>query len=90
MTTKQEDGEVNECFDRSQELVKTIESILANQGRLVQGAVLVDLVAIWLARHHPDVRRETLKQFVGALVKLIVVNEKIFFGDNGFPKTGLN
>jgi hypothetical protein len=75
---------------RSQELVKLIEPLLAGKGPEVQGAVLVDLVATWLAGHHPNLRATVLAEFMVTLVRLAAVNEKLIFGDRGFPKEGVN
>lgn len=83
-------NEIVETMHRARGLVQKIRPILAHQGPETQGAVLVDLVAIWLAGHHPAVRDETLSTFLDTLTKLIVVNEKIMFGDGGFPTEGLH
>jgi hypothetical protein len=79
-----------EMADRSQQLVRLIAPMLYGHGPDVQGAALCDLLAIWLAGHHPDLRATVLSQFVQTLVKLVGVNEKIMFGDAGWPTEGLN
>jgi hypothetical protein len=75
---------------RSQELVRLIGPMLHGQGPDVQGAALCDLLAMWLAGHHPDVRAVVLGQFLHTMMQLIAVNEKIIFGDAGWPTEGLN
>jgi hypothetical protein len=75
---------------RSQELVKQIEPLLAGKGPEVQGAALLDLVATWLAGHHPDQRNQVLLLFMASIIKLTDVNEKLIFGESGFPKEGLH
>jgi hypothetical protein len=75
---------------RSQELVSLIGPMLHGQGPDVQGAALCDLCAIWLAGHHPDVRAAVLAEFMVTLVRLAAVNEKLIFGEGGFPKEGVN
>jgi hypothetical protein len=71
-------------------LVERIEPMLSGKGPEVQGAVLVDLVATWLAGHHPDLRPEVLTQFMVTLVRLAAINEKLIFGQDGFPTGGLH
>jgi hypothetical protein len=80
---------VEEQIRRSQALVKQIQPMLAGQGPEAQAAALADLVAMWLAGHHPSLRYGQLAQFFVAVVKLSVINEKMMFGDAGFPKDGL-
>ena len=75
---------------RSQELVSLIGPMLHGEGPDVQGGVLCDLCATWLAGHHPDLRAGVLAQFMHTLIQLMVVNEKQIFGDHGFPTEGLN
>lgn len=75
---------------RSQELVRLIGPMLHGQRPDVQGAALCDLLAMWLAGHHPDVRANVLARFIHTTMELIAVNEKIIFGDAGFPTEGLH
>jgi hypothetical protein len=77
--------EMSEEAERSQELVKQIMPMLADQGPEVQGAVLVDLVAMHLAGHFipgdrmttRQLREELLKQHIDCVRKLISVNARM-------------
>lgn len=60
-------------------LVDQIRPILHGRGEMIQGAVLADLLAMWLAGHvGPDaeaLRAELLAMHIDAVRKLIPVNE---------------
>lgn len=71
---------------RAEELVERIGSLLHGQGPDVQGAVLADLVAIWLAGHHPNERKSALVRLLASLPSLTEINERIIFGPDGFPE----
>ena len=61
-------------------LVKDISRILAGNGSEIQGAVLADLVAIWLASHlssDESLREELLNIHVATVRNLIPANESI-------------
>jgi hypothetical protein len=66
-------------------LVKQIEPLLAGQPRQLQGAVLADLLAIWLAGHYvegdqaatTELRAELLKHHLETVDRLVPVNEKM-------------
>lgn len=67
---------------RITELVEQIRPILANQGAEIQGGVLCDLLAIWLAGHHVEgdrertrvLRHELLRNHLFHLEALVEVN----------------
>lgn len=67
-----------------------IKPILAGSGSGVQGGVLADLVSLWLAGHHPDLREGMLIEFVRLTRELIPPSEKEIFGERGFPTGGLS
>ncbi|MCA1419512.1 hypothetical protein [Bradyrhizobium sp. BRP23] len=69
-------------------LCKIIERLLHGRGPVVQGAVLVDLTAMYFAGHHPAVREECITEFVKAMRELIPVNEAIIFEREGGKPAG--
>jgi len=62
-----------------------IRLLLAGHDGAVQGAVLADLVSIYLVGHHPAVREEALAAFIEAVRQLTPVSEREIFPD-GLPK----
>jgi hypothetical protein len=66
-------------------IVKRIRPLLAGNPAEIQGAVLADLLAMWLAGHHvpgdqratADLRREVLSVHLRALGELVPVNAKM-------------
>lgn len=73
--------------DEVMETVAKISPYLSGRHPDVVGAILADLVAMWLAGHQPRdgktkdqalwARKELLTEWVGLAEKLIPVNEKI-------------
>ena len=68
-------------------VAERIKPILANHHPTLQGAVLAELLSIWIAGHVADtsansakLRREMLKMHVEQVRKLIPVNAKIIHG----------
>ena len=68
-------------------VTERIKPILANHHPTLQGAVLAELLSIWIAGHVADtgansakLRREMLKMHVEQVRKLIPVNAKIIHG----------
>jgi hypothetical protein len=55
----------------------------------LQGAVLADLLSIWLAGHAPIVREEILQLHIAHVRELIEINEKLVFGEQGHPQTNM-
>ena len=66
-------------------LVDFIKPILANNPPEVQGAVLADLLAIWLSGHAPFTRDKILQAHIQGMWDLIAINERLIFGDGGHP-----
>jgi hypothetical protein len=69
-------------------LVNRIKPLLAGKDPGVQGAVLADLLSMWIAGHPDFIREEMLTQHVDAVRALVPVNEKIMFGPAGHPQSG--
>jgi hemolysin-activating ACP:hemolysin acyltransferase len=69
----------------AQNLSERVHPILAGQSPQVQGAVLADLLATWLAGHAPQIRKLVLTHHIDMMMPLIEVNERIIFGDDGHP-----
>jgi hypothetical protein len=69
-----------EMATRSQRISLEIQPMLRGQGHMVQGAVLADLVAIWLASVQGSdaerVRKELLEQWLETVHKLISPSEQ--------------
>lgn len=85
MTTQENDA----AAAAIEAIVKQIKPLLKGKGELVQGGVLADLTAIWLAGHHPALREVVLAAFLETVDQLTPINEKIMFGEAGFPVGGL-
>lgn len=62
-----------------------IRPILAGQPPGVQAMTIADLLSLFLAGTHPDLREETLAFIVDAARGLVPVNEGVLFGDAGYP-----
>lgn len=69
--------------DRIAMVTRVCELALQGQGPEVQGAVLVDLVSMYFAGHHPTVREEMIEVFINGMRSLIGVNEQILFERHG-------
>jgi hypothetical protein len=72
-------------LETAQRLVGQIRPLLAGLPPEVQGAVLADLTAIWLAGHAGFLRGELLDMQVATIRRLIPVNENLMFGEAGHP-----
>ena len=70
------------------EAVDRIKPILAGHSADIQGTVLADLLAIWLAGWRPNIREEALKVHLKNVWQLVQMNDKILYGGRGHP--GLN
>jgi hypothetical protein len=66
-------------------IVDRIKPLLAGHDPSLQGAILGDLVAIFLAGHAPALREEMLQVHIDLVRQLTELNEKIMFGDAGHP-----
>jgi hypothetical protein len=67
------------------EIAKQIHPFLAGLNPEIQGAVLADLLATWLAGFPQQGREVMLQMHLAGMRPLIEVNEKIQFGKAGHP-----
>ena len=65
-------------------IVDKIRPLLAGKPPELQGAVLADLVAMFIAGHAPPLRDEIFEMHVDLVRELIPVNEGLMF-PNGAP-----
>jgi hypothetical protein len=65
--------------DRAMEISIRIRPMLAGHEPALTGAVLADLVSIWLAGHHPGLRNGILTDWLDILHKLVPVSERQIF-----------
>ncbi len=61
-------------------LSKQMGSLLAGHPPGIQGAVLAELLSMWVAGHHPAMRKEILDHHNAMLPKLIEINSKNIWG----------
>lgn len=66
-------------------IVEEIRPLLAGKPPEFQGAVLCDLLAIWLAGHPPALREGVLAYHIAMAQSLVAVNEAMLFGPEGHP-----
>jgi hypothetical protein len=67
------------------QMTDRMKSLLVGFPPDVQGAMLADLTAIWLAGHAPQIRRVIYDQHAAMIWPLVEANEKIIFGGKGHP-----
>jgi hypothetical protein len=60
-------------------LVEQIRPILGGKPPELQGAVLADLLAIFIAGHHPLIREEVMREHFDTVRALIEPNERLLF-----------
>lgn len=65
--------------DEVSALVARIEPLLHGQGEVLQGAALCDLVAMFVAGHHPALRHEVIEHWIKTMHDLIPINEAMLF-----------
>ncbi|NEI52669.1 hypothetical protein GR217_34185 [Rhizobium leguminosarum] len=68
-------------------IVEAIKPHLAGHPVELQGAVIADLMAIFLAGMAPELREEAIEFHVDLVRQLIPVEERIAFGPAGYPGT---
>lgn len=66
-------------------IVERIKPMLAGRSGPVQGAVLADLLSLWIAGHHPRLRDEILAEHIATVRRLVPHSEKEIFGPRGWP-----
>ena len=57
-------------------LTREIKPLLAGRGATLQGAVLGDLVARWLAGHRPDIRGKIFAQHIAGVQELVAFYDR--------------
>ena len=75
----------SQAMELSREISLKLQPMLKGHPPELQGAVLADLLAIFLAGHAPQIREEILRVHLAQMRPLIAVNEKIIFGGKGHP-----
>lgn len=70
------------------QLEDAIKSLLAGHGPALQGAILGDLVGMWLAGHPAERREWLLDHHIDMVRKMVPVNEAALFGEAGNPLNG--
>ena len=78
-------SELRPTMKQVEELVDAIRPHLQDKGPEVQGAALADLLAIYIAGHHPAIRDDVLDAFITAVRKLVPINEAAIFAHFGKP-----
>jgi hypothetical protein len=78
-------SEADQAIKKAREIVERCRPIFAGNSPDAIGIALMDLVATWLAGHHPALRTECLRCWLEALPGMITENEKVMFGDRGHP-----
>jgi len=69
-------------------IVETIRPLLAGKPPELQGAVLADLLAMFIAGHHPGLREEILTLHIAAVRELVPPNEAIIMDRRGGKPPG--
>jgi len=70
----------------SGKLVEAIKPIMAGQNPAIQGAVLGDLMAMWLAGHPDFIREAMLELQMSHIRRLMPIMEARLFGGHGHPQ----
>jgi hypothetical protein len=78
----------DETLERAQALVDRIRPLMAGAGADVQGAALVQLVALHLAGHPPEQRHGLLTLHARCVRDLVPAVEREIFGQAGHPARG--
>lgn len=78
---KREDAQLHRAAD----LVAHVRPLFIGHGPEVQGAALVELVALLIAGHHPDSRESVLALHLETVRRMVPVVEREIFGPAGHP-----
>lgn len=70
---------------RAIDITQSIKPLLRGQGPDIQGAVLLELTAFWLAGHPPQLRTAVLQMHLAALPAMLDICELELFGAAGHP-----
>jgi hypothetical protein len=82
------DPEIERMAREASSISAQIEPLLHGRGPELQGAVLADLLAMFIAGHHPGLREEILQMHIGAVRGLIPVCEAQIFEQHGGKPEG--
>ncbi|MGO8241292.1 hypothetical protein ACC806_34710 [Rhizobium ruizarguesonis] len=66
-------------------IVDAVRPHLAGEPPEIQGAVIADLLAIWLAGHAPQLREEAIEFHMEMVRQLTEAEEGLMFGAEGHP-----
>lgn len=76
---------MDDIIKDSEHVVDAIRQILGGKHPAVQASAMVQIVALWIAGHAPQIRAEVLAEMVAASNKLVPSIEKAVFGAAGHP-----
>lgn len=79
------DDEVDHVINEAELIVRQVKPLLGGRDPGVQGAALVELLAMWIAGHPPQVRAAILATHVETVAKLVPNMELQMFGKRGHP-----
>jgi hypothetical protein len=65
-------------------VIEEIKPLLRGWGPEVQGAVLAELAALWIAGHRPDFRQQVFDVWTATVQSLVPIAERELFGDKGW------
>jgi hypothetical protein len=71
---------------KAMKIAARIKPMLKGKGPEMQGAVLAELVATWLAGHHPALRDVTLSMWLDTVKDLVSPCEDEIFGGGPRPE----
>lgn len=80
-----EDEQIEAEVDAAMALMKKIEPLLQGKGPDIQGSVCLNLVAVFVAGHHPDLRDGQIEAFMAGLRALVPIVAREKFGPTGWP-----
>jgi hypothetical protein len=64
-----------ELLPKSEKILAEIRPLLANQGALLQGAVIAELGAIWIGGHDPAIRAKMRKIFFETVESMVSLHD---------------
>lgn len=82
------DADVEQKARDVQELSLAIRPLLAGKPPEMQSAVLADLLSLWIAGHHPELREQMFRDHIALVRELVPESEKEMFGEAGHPGRG--
>jgi hypothetical protein len=64
-----------ELTAESEDLIEQISKLLAHRNPTLQGSVIAELLAIFIAGHHPRMRREMFDATMEAAIRMIDLHD---------------